>query len=389
MMKIRTFIITILIIIPSFLHAQSSWVRHSDFPDFRDRGIAFSIGGFGYAGTGSNFQENMDDLWRYDPYLDKWTEMKSMPTFGRHGAFCFVIGDTAYIGGGVTSQGEYDYEFWKYVAPENEWCQLNNIPRFEYTGETLFGFAVRDTGYLLATFNPVNFYKYNVFDDTWEGIVAFPGEGRMDQAGFTIGDNIYIGTGFAKIHNSAEFWEFDTRANKWTRLADYPGRTRTWAVGFSIGDKGYIGHGVTPGVNIKYDFCEYDTTTNQWTKIEDCGYAAGNSFAFSIGNTGYVGTGFSDYGNQFWGFRPELSTVSITKQDAIEIYPNPTTGLLSIRGLKTSTEECKIFDAFGKVMKQFKIDNSQLDISNLSNGLYFISITGEENKPKFFRVVKL
>lgn len=169
----------------------------------------------------------------------------------------------------------------------------------------------------------------------------------------------------------------------------YLGGARTMAVGFSIGDKGYIGHGVVPGPRTKFDFYEYDTTSNKWTKIEECGYAAGNSFTFSIENTGYVGTGFSDYGNQFWGYSPDASQVNSTELDELEIFPNPTSGLLTIIGSTTSIRSCKIIDGYGKVIKLSTIINNQLDISDLSCGLYFISVTGENEKPQIFRIVKL
>ena len=40
-----------------------------------------------------------------------------------------------------------------------------------------------------------------------------------------------------------DFWEYDPSTNTWTQKADFGGTARNWAVGFSIGNKGYIGTG--------------------------------------------------------------------------------------------------------------------------------------------------
>jgi len=61
--------------------------------------------------------------------------------------------------------------------------------------------------------------------------------------------------------------------------------------------------------------------------------------------------------------------------DELRIYPNPTSGELSSKGINPLVIE--IFDVFGR--KQLTIDNGQLtiNISNLANGIYFVKITTE------------
>ena len=128
-------------------------------------------------------------------------------------------------------------------------------------------------------------------------------------AGFSIGNKGYIGTGLLNMEDHfiiyKDFWEWDQATNVWTKKADFAGMARYGAVGFSIGNKGYIGTGY--GVMRIYlfkDFWEWDQATDTWTKKADFGGAArASAVGFSIGNKGYIGTGYDGgilYYKDFW-----------------------------------------------------------------------------------------
>ena len=139
----------------------------------------------------------------------------------------------------------------------------------------------------------------------WASLSDFEGLARRGAVGFTIGDKVYIGTGFdGDLYN--DFWEYDTENNIWTQKSNFPGTERWDAVGFSIGSKGYIGTGYT-GTTYKKDFWEYDPSTDIWTqKANFGGPARRESVGFSIGSKGYIGTGYSTpagtYYNDFWEY---------------------------------------------------------------------------------------
>jgi len=106
-------------------------------------------------------------------------------------------------------------------------------------------------------------------------------------------------------------------ADTWTQKASITG-ARDGAVGFSIGNKGYIGTGFNSGAFTYYhDFWEYDPSSNTWTQKADFG--GGNrtgAVGFSIGTKGYIGTGLSDSGskNDFWEW-DQLTNIWIQKTD--------------------------------------------------------------------------
>ncbi|MFZ5552233.1 MAG: T9SS type A sorting domain-containing protein, partial [Bacteroidota bacterium] len=68
------------------------------------------------------------------------------------------------------------------------------------------------------------------------------------------------------------------------------------------------------------------------------------------------------------------------------IYPNPGNDILKIDGVLQGDEQISIFSLDGKLVKQEKLQNSQVSISDLKNGIYLVRITsGTLNN--FFRLV--
>src|SRR5262245_56615919 len=81
------------------------------------------------------------------------------------------------------------------------------------------------------------------------------------------------------------FYSMPAQADYCTQKASVGGGIRYAAVGFSIGDKGYMGTGY--GTAYMNDFWEYDPVTNIWTQMADFG-GAPRYFAcgLSIGSKG-------------------------------------------------------------------------------------------------------
>jgi hypothetical protein len=59
------------------------------------------------------------------------------------------------------------------------------------------------------------------------------------------------------------------------------------------------------------------------------------------------------------------------------IYPNPTASQLTIE-TKLAIKEVVIIDIAGKIIKSIVPKANKIDVSNLSNGIYFIKVVGEE-----------
>src|ERR1051326_3232328 len=94
------------------------------------------------------------------------------------------------------------------------------------------------------------------------------------------------------------------QVGSWLQRANFGGTGRTNAVGFSIGNKGYIGTGYTG--TYQKDFWQYDPVADTWTQKANFGGAARiAAVGFAIGGKGYIGTGRdlnNTYTNDFWEY---------------------------------------------------------------------------------------
>lgn len=253
---------------------------------------------------------------------DSWTPKANFGGGERYGAFSFSINNKGYVGTGVDNAGIFKSDFWEYNPVNNVWTQLT-----DYGGGIrgfATGFNVGDKGY--AGTGTVGSYdwrqdmwEYNPAGNSWRKVADFGGGLRYLCVGFSIGNKGYMGTGNYRVSPAElatyynDFWEYDPAngpIGTWTRKADVPEQGRANAVGFSIGNKGYIGTGFYYYDTRKKDFWEYDPSVDTWRRMADLpGTERYAALSFSIGSKGYVGCGWNYTGlNDLWEFSAETNS---------------------------------------------------------------------------------
>jgi N-acetylneuraminic acid mutarotase len=98
----------------------------------------------------------------------------------------------------------------------------------------------------------------------------------------------------------------DTTEGNWITRSSFEGVARSEAAAFTIGNKGYVVTGYDGTKRLK-DLWQYDPEYNFWQqKAEFPGIARNNAAGFSIGDKGYIGTGFDGYNKlkDFWEYNP-------------------------------------------------------------------------------------
>ncbi|MCI2228761.1 glycosyl hydrolase family 18 protein [Polaribacter sp. MSW13] len=100
------------------------------------------------------------------------------------------------------------------------------------------------------------------------------------------------------------------------------------------------------------------------------------------------------------GTRPELWELINTKfgatasvdsnlKEKITFYPNPTNGIINISNLSNlKLAKIDVYNILGKLIKDVEVTKEAVDISNLSNGLYFFKITDESGRQETFKILK-
>ena len=71
--------------------------------------------------------------------------------------------------------------------------------------------------------------------------------------------------------------------------------------------------------------------------------------------------------------------VSGSENNKLEIYPNPTKNIIHIKN-NTEIEKIKIFDYLGKEVLTQTQNNNEINVENLSKGIYLIEIHSENEK---------
>lgn len=331
------------------------WVYHSasntttkltDVPgsvSSRSFATAFTIGNKGYVGLGEDVGTTTtlkNDLWAYDPATATWTREADFPGHARDGAFVFVVGNTAYIGGGSNDSDLYN-DFFAYNSITNSWTQKGILP----TGYTIFTatFTVNNTGYIVGGESGASetnaLYQYDTTNDVWNSKADFPGAARQTAVAFAVGNKAYVGLGMSKYTPPAynDFYSYDPPNDSWAKISTFTGGSRAWASAASNGTKAYFGFGWDLGSNVYNDLWSFDAS--QVSGIES----------------------------------------AKTSSKIINIYPDPAQDYLYVstqdnRNIKSFS----VFDLAGKNLKTVypngRAGQIKIDVSGLAKGVYFLNI---------------
>lgn len=294
----------------------TNWKRLNDFPgQERASATTFVYKDKAYICLGrSGLRDDFfNDLWEYSSLTDQWIRKRDFPGAARVKAIGAAIGDKSYVGLGAISFGEGNQfnDFWEYDIINDKWKQVASFPG--KASNDLFCAVIDDCiytteGYTSTQFKP-DTYKYNPKTNEWTQLKDCPVK-RTGTAGFAIGKNLYVGTGY-DIERYKDFYCYHTETDSWSRLADLP-EVRVLSKGISISGQGYImlgryWNGSLNGGRLLSDVVKYDPATNEWTRCGDFpGGARQNVAAFAINGKGYVVGGEDDFERKpdVWMFQP-------------------------------------------------------------------------------------
>jgi N-acetylneuraminic acid mutarotase len=195
----------------------------------------------------SGLSDDLKEVWEFDSNTKGWSKKNDFPGDPRANAFGFVLGNTAYFGGGNSSISGPKQDFWKYNSQTDSWIQLNNIPgSVNYPSSSrnddIFALSNGIDGYILTDNCGTScrfFWKYDKVNDSWLDISDMPGP-YDEVTGFLLNGNLYVGTGISSgWPGTNSFFEFNVSTNTWSRK-DFKGSGRRTASSFSIGNYGYL-----------------------------------------------------------------------------------------------------------------------------------------------------
>jgi len=396
----------------------STWSQMADFPGVaRENAINFTIGHYGFVGLGNVGSTTYSDFYKWDQTTNSWSQIPDYPGAGKITPISFSMNGKGYVGLGEDGGQAKHTDLYQYDTLTNSWTPKASFPSAgRYSAAS---FSVGHKGYMVCGASVAGYldesWEYDANADHWkQNTHAFPGGKLEVVCGFAIGNHGYVGCGWDGSSTRKGFWQYDTTSDVWTAIPDLPVAVGLTEVlhGFVIGSKGYVCSGLenvysSSPLSTGY---AYDTLTKSWSqftnmssnKIEHS-YAA----IFAIGNDGYMCAGHDSTGayvNDFWQYHPcqgsgvatTINTNLSTVNGSMSVYPNPTNGLMYIKGGEGVNEKSKliIFNALGEVVYsntiQFTGDVISIDLAEiLNNGIYSVVLSNEKgNRVKRIVLIK-
>jgi N-acetylneuraminic acid mutarotase len=291
---------------------EGNWIQSAEIGKFpRSNAVSFVIGDKAYVGTGYNetvqdSRNRLVDFWSFG--VDSgWEQLRDFPGPPRSSAAAFSIGNYGYVGTGYDGLVAYG-DFYRYDPSQNLW----NV-KSPYPGDARYdaiGFSVQGKGYIGTGFSNFwlnDFYQYDPRADIWTRTIGTSGNftKRKGAAVFVYKDKAYIVTGSTSGSMARDFWEFDpSQAAPWKPLHDiindntatyddgYTDIERSYAVAFVNGDSAYLTLG-TNG-NLLSSTWVYDFSRDQWGQRSPYHRQARMAaVVFTLGRRSFVGTGIS------------------------------------------------------------------------------------------------
>jgi N-acetylneuraminic acid mutarotase len=370
--------------------AQSNtWVKMSDFPGGkRERAVAFSIGNFGYVGTGTDTAEVVrKDFWQYDALNDTWTQIAELPGLARRDAVAFALNNLGYVGTGmsdhVSSNGLLLKDFWSYDPQLNQWDSIAPYPGNQMNGVYFAtGFSVSGKGYVCGgkvgnSAYSSELWEYKPSVNAWIPRAPFPTGIRYMLSSFTIADHAYVGFGATEDVYKRDLFRYNPGSNTWTPMPDLPGNVRGGASTFVLQDKGYICGGYDGG--LLDDLWEFDPVANAWNiRAYFGGSERRNAVAFSINNSFAVvglGKGYSGKKESIYRYFP----TSYLDMEGIEVspfsvVPNPSSSAVQVRGPVENIQELEVLNLNGQKVFHWTPNCGPLNLPSFDQGAYFLQI---------------
>lgn len=408
----KTKLILVLLATVVTLNINAQWVQKAPFPGIaRAKAASFTIGNKVYLMGGiTAANQVLKDFWEYNITTNVWTQKPQFPGPERYGATAFVMNGSGYIATGGNDNTFLD-DMWAYQPLTGTWLQRAGLPanqaQHENQRREAYSFAINNKAYLGGgegfifganqTWNHAfsDLWEYNPLVNGWTPVSGIPdGLGRNFAVGAALNGKGYVGLGcdVGQTLNRTSFWEYDPTTDSWTAKANFPTNFTVDAGSFVIDSLLYIIGGVNLSpVSLSNQFYQYDVTSDTWTALPNFnGGAIGGHFAVGTGTGAITGTGYNSAVNtrsDVWSFGNVTGIEESYLKDEIDVYPNPTNGILYIKS-QEEIVDIQISSITGALIASFPNVN-QADVSFLEPGSYMIRIemkNGDYLSRKFIRI---
>ncbi|WP_444886705.1 Kelch repeat-containing protein [Microbulbifer sp. JMSA008] len=271
-------------------------------PGGRIQGGAVSVGNNFFLFGGRNNNGTYNDIWKFDPSDDSWTQLMSGATNRR--SFSMTVDPNSskiYIYGGIDGWGMRLGDFWVYDIDGDSWVSLTAPgvnPRHSSCLECVNSKIYLFGGWDGATENN-DVWEYDITAGSWtQKSSGGPSVGIRSST--VVGTDIYLHGGYSSGYIST-LWRYDVVADSWLQMSDSPIGVYSHALNTYNGKIYSIG-GSSEDVTINSVF-EFDPVENNWTQLGDMPLVRRVHQSAEVGGKIFIYGGILDSGDwsgDFW-----------------------------------------------------------------------------------------
>ncbi len=242
------------------------WATSTTGPSARYRNTGISDGTYVYVmGGGTSSGTYLNDLWRWDPTGQTWTQLANMPTAKQNAQAAYWNGKIylpgGYIGTHITENAIYD-------IASNTWSTGAPLPAARSGMSAAYNGKIYVVGGNPVPFNDI--IVYDIATDSWSTAGATLPVGLAYGRAITVGSYIYVIGGIAGGTTVGTVYRYDPVADVVTTMAPLQ-QARTWEELMSDGTSIFAVAGGGPGtsyfngVPLANTVEIYDIATDSWT----------------------------------------------------------------------------------------------------------------------------
>lgn len=379
-----------------------------DIPNGPACAFNFTIGNFGYVGNGMvSGGVNANVMYRFDPSGatgTQWSTATAYPGNGKLNCSATSMGGYGYAGLGRSNPGTTVYtDFWRYdpnSGPGGTWTAMAPFPGIARECAIITpicGKLVLMGGMNLAG---VNFNDMWQFDPaagptgTWSYLgtnngVYGPQNGRYGAAYSAYGDSLFLGMGYGALGANTDWKLFTVCAVsplpvELINFNAIEGEQSTVDVQWATSSE----------INNHYFEVLHSTDASNWTFVNRIN-GNGNSSQYHTYQTNHPqpSNGINYYKLKQVDYNgdirySDIASVNIELEYNIRVFPNPAVDWLHIVADPNESPTFVLSNQLGNVVLIGTLAQAEtlLNISTLSNGIYYLTIRGTEQK--IFKIIK-
>ncbi len=323
---------------------------------------------------------------RYKPATDIWDTLAPVPYLAQQPSGAVVNGKIHYFGGGFPNSGTPLASHYSYDPSSDTWTVAASLPIPRVIMEAA---SINNKIYALSGQpDKTRVDEYNPVTDTWTSKNPLPDMNFWYSAMVVQNNEMYRfgGGGFTSPVNFAN--KYDSVSDSWTYLTHLASALHAPAAA-SLGGLIYIAGGYNAGdISATQTFnpatsayspalaLPIGRSYHELVTIDTCIYSVGgNNSAYPNMNLSLLR--YCNSGN--------VSVNEIKKVNSILIYPNPATNYISIKNENVSESNLELFNILGvkRMTVMVKKGEQEIDISSLSEGIYFYNVTDSSTQKTF------